>query len=205
MVVVDSGVSESAFARGVSYAHAAIVSSVHCAAPGGISARRVCAHGGGRVVLRAGGEVRCKLLGRTRPSQRSRIANLGKLACISERPPTMLQSPPESALTGTFWRFDGRLSFSGTAAPPALRFAALSMAQNRSRVVYPSRNRKIILAVTRMARVQLRVQSCLTLNTEAMERDKVRARVHRITLVPIWGRHLHVTRPDDSMLSSLTR
>lgn len=60
MVVVDSGVSASAFAVGVAYTHAAIVSIVRCTSPGHLWPSIVCAHcGGARGV--AGDEGWCRV------------------------------------------------------------------------------------------------------------------------------------------------
>lgn len=122
-----------------------------------------------RVGAAAGG-AEVKVARRTKASRAPRLSSSQPASrpsplVVSEPPPTMLPSPTICARTGSFWRFDGRPSFSAAAAPAALRFAALSIAQNRCRVRYPSRNEQVSRGAARMGRVQRSASLCSTLNT----------------------------------------
>jgi hypothetical protein len=86
-------------------------------------------------VARSSNQVRRRALPIHRP-QPSRIPH----ATVSPNRTEPRPTPPRpifttrGARTGSFWRFDGRPSFSGAAAPDALRFAALSISDFRRRV-----------------------------------------------------------------------
>lgn len=124
----------------------------------------------GRVVLRAtrgGGGVGRGGRSRFEPGRRAlpstsfphrahRNASLARPLVLA--PAEQAAATPERARTGTFWRFEGRPSFSGAAAPPAFRFAALSMARIGRRVGRPNGFWQAIPVAARVARVQRGVQ-----------------------------------------------
>jgi hypothetical protein len=86
-------------------------------------------------VARSSNQVRRRALPIHRP-QPSRIPHRDRVSQSHRARPTPPRPifTPRGARTGSFWRFDGRPSFSSAAAPDALRFAALSMSNFRRRV-----------------------------------------------------------------------
>jgi len=97
------------------------------------------------VLRRRGGAVQGEGRSLVEPSPSSRALPIhhpqpSHIATICLHRPEPPPTPPHAiittrgARTGSFWRFDGRPSFSGAAAPVALRFAALSMLGIRRRV-----------------------------------------------------------------------